>query len=242
VDSAPADGELPPMSSHAPAEQPAAPPRNPKIIPAPAPPPVRPSPPTPAYRAAPPARELSTEPARPVDTPHRPAAPPLAGPMPAPRPAAREVPTGLAQREAPPAAKPAPRRIAQEPPWRETEREILETTTDSTSFPIEDAPPAKASGNVDFAIPQPVRAWLRADRVRPAPDATRRPPAPPAAAPQSAPQSVIDVTVGKVEVTIESDPHPPLVAARRPAPRVAPPARPAPPPATGRLARQYLDR
>lgn len=238
MDSAPPDGELPPMVSHPPA-----PPRNPEIIQTPVPPPLRFSPPIATHRAAPQAPlELSTKPARSLDTPHPPGAPPLAEPIPAPRPAAREIPTRLAKREPSPAAKPDPRRTAQEPPWRDTDREILDTTTDSTSYMLEDTPPAKAPGNLEFAIPEPVRAWLRADRGRPVPDATRGPLAPPVAAPQPAAQSVIDVTIGKVEVTIESDPHPPLVAARRPAPRVTPTARPAPPPATGRLARQYLDR
>ncbi|MGA2114838.1 MAG: hypothetical protein ABSH56_08825 [Bryobacteraceae bacterium] len=48
------------------------------------------------------------------------------------------------------------------------------------------------------------------------------------------------MTIGKIEVTIESEPQPPLRAVRRAEPRAAAPSRPAP--MTGRLARQYLDR
>lgn len=54
-------------------------------------------------------------------------------------------------------------------------------------------------------------------------------------------QEQLDVTIGRIDVTIESEPLPAFRAQRR-EPRSAPSPKPAPQSATGRLARQYLDR
>jgi hypothetical protein len=117
-------------------------------------------------------------------------------------------------------------------------------TVRSESFLLDDARPAiEQPRSREFAIPEPVRTWLRQEPDRPAPAATRghSPAQAPAPAMEPAVQPVIDVTIGRVEVTIESDSPPPLRATRRPEARVAAPARPTPA-LPGRLARQYLDR
>ena len=123
-------------------------------------------------------------------------------------------------------------------------REILETTVHSESFVADDIRPAPKEPRriAEYAIPEPVRTWLRPAPERPAPIPARA--QSPAPASQPAPRRnlppAIDVSIGKIEVTIESEPQPPLRAVRRAEPRAAAPPRPAP--AAGLLARQYLDR
>jgi hypothetical protein len=54
-------------------------------------------------------------------------------------------------------------------------------------------------------------------------------------------QAQFDVTIGRIDVIIEAEPQPAVRTQRR-EPRAISPAKPAPLSATGRLARQYLDR
>jgi len=105
-------------------------------------------------------------------------------------------------------------------------------------------PPARKEREREFVIPESVRSWFRveADRPdRPAAVATAVAKPAPVSLAQPAVQPLIDVTIGKVEVTIESDPQLPLRASRFPQSPVARP-KPAPPPIAGPLARQYMDR
>jgi hypothetical protein len=144
----------------------------------------------------------------------------------------------------PVSAKAEPRPPIPSQPSREIYREILETTVHSESFAADDVRPAPKGPRriAEFAIPEPVRTWLRPAPERPAPIPERA--QSPAPASQPAPRRnvppAIDVSIGKIEVTIESEPEPPLRAVRRAEPRAAAPPRPAP--LAGRLARQYLDR
>jgi hypothetical protein len=188
----------------------------------------------------PPAREHRVEMTRPAEAAHSTtSAPPSSRPetskpeqLPAPA-ATRPVPRPMVP-------GPAPRGEAQ----REIGREILETTVRSESFLLDDGRRAiEQPKSSEFAIPEPVRTWLRQEPDRPAPAATRAHSPAPASAPAMEPavQPVIEVTIGKVEVTIESDSPPPLRAIRRPEARAAAPARPAPA-LPGRLVRQFLDR
>ncbi len=180
---------------------------------------------------------------------------PAAEAPPASHPSARETHMPVARRMPAPtadrtpamrttqaAANAEPRTKVQKQRW-ETDREIPETTIRSESYVLDEGPAAAESPrSVEFAIPQPVRAWLRQDSERPAaPPAARGPVAAHTPPPQPAAQPVIDVTIGKIEVTVEGEPHRPVLAVRRAAAPVAAPTRHAPPMA-GRLARQYLDR
>ena len=180
---------------------------------------------------------------RPAETISQPAAE-----APVPRPAARER-SPIAERPlaSPAVAKAEERPNLQDQSAPEIDREIVETTVRSEFFPPDDSRPrTKAPASPEFVIPEPVRQWFHADPERPAPAAAPRPAPTPALAfqpaPRPTPQPVIDVTIDKVEVILESEPHAPRLAVRRPDPRGAAPARPAPPPGAGRLARQYLDR
>jgi len=144
----------------------------------------------------------------------------------------------------PVSAKAEPRPPIPSQASREIYREILETTVHSESFVADDIRPAPKEPRriAEYAIPEPVRTWLRPAPERPAPIPARA--QSPAPASQPAPRRnlppAIDVSIGKIEVTIESEPQPPLRAVRRAEPRAAAPPRPAP--AAGLLARQYLDR
>ncbi len=92
-----------------------------------------------------------------------------------------------------------------------------------------------------FVIPEVVRTWFREETDLPIATAKGEPRPAAIAPPKPAVQPVIDVSIGKIEVTIESDSPPPLRAMRPQPSRVAAP-KPAPPPIAGRLARQYMDR
>jgi hypothetical protein len=156
--------------------------------------------------------------------------------------------TAPAPQDQPPArpasAKAEPRSAVSSQPSREIHREILESTLHSEYF-LDDVRPSSEEPRsiTEFGIPEPVRTWLRLPPEKPASSPTRA--QPPVLAPQPAPRRisppVIDVTIGKIEVTIENEPRPPLRTVRRAEPRAAAPPRPASP-AIGRLARQYLDR
>lgn len=195
-----------------------------------------------------PPREPQVDSPRPISRPAKTTSQPAAE-APIPRPAAYEVRPPVAERPpaSPAAAKAEARPNLQDQPAREIDREIVETTLRSEFFPPDDSRPGtKAHASPEFVIPDVVREWFHADPERPAPTAAPRSAPTPALAFQPAPrptrQPVIDVTIDRVEVTIESEPHAPRLAVRRPEPRGAAPARPAPPPGAGRLARQYLDR
>jgi hypothetical protein len=172
------------------------------------------------------------------------------------RPETREAPaapvaerrTASAPQQPPPAtplwAKTEPRPAVPPPPGREIHREILETTVHAEYFLDDVRPSGREPRSIpEFVIPEPVRTWLRQPPEKPASSPARVQPAVPALqpAPQRISPPVIDVTIGKIEVTIENEPSPPLHVARRIEPRAAAPPRPASP-AIGRLARQYLDR
>ena len=116
----------------------------------------------------------------------------------------------------------------QRPAWREVDEQILDVVQAVSVFAERDDPMTDRPRGAGFAVPVPTR---RQDRDRPAVSATREPQ-----------PSVIDVTIGKIEVTIEGDSRPPLKAIRPAAPRGAAPRQTVPPPRLGRLARQYLDR
>jgi len=128
-------------------------------------------------------------------------------------------------------------------PRPEAMAEISETRLRAMSFLVDDGVAMTKQPKItEFGIPQTVRAWLAEPPQQPEPTAPRsRPQAPVAvAAPRQMSQPAVEVTIGTVEVTIESEAVPPLRAARRSEPRAAAP-RPAPP-MPGGLARQYLDR
>lgn len=132
-------------------------------------------------------------------------------------------------------ASAAPRAPVPAPPGREIDQDIFETRMSSQSFLINN----DVQTNLELTIPEPVREWLRADSRRPHPAPARHLAESPA--PQPVPEQVIDVTIGKIEVCIESDSKPLLRANRRPEPRAAP-AIAALPPGPGQLSRHYLDR
>ena len=144
-----------------------------------------------------------------------------------------------------PAARSETAPAAPAPQQQKPSPEIIETMVRSASYLIEEERPAakekKDRTAAEFAIPEPVRNWLQPQTERPAPAVKPTqpaiPPAPPQ--PQTAPQPTIDVTIGRIEVTIESEPQPPLRIAPYP---VSAPRKSTPPPRAGRLARQYLDR
>jgi hypothetical protein len=156
---------------------------------------------------------------------------------PASRPAAREgqAPTAEQTPPTPKNARPAPRAPAPALPRRENDQEILETRLSSQSFLIND----DVQTNLGLTIPEPVREWLRTDSRRPHPAPARLVAESPV--PEPLPEQVIDVTIGKIEVCIESDSKPLLRANRRPEPRAAP-AIAASTPGPGQLSRHYLDR
>jgi len=154
----------------------------------------------------------------------------------------------------PPAAKPESRPAAAKTesrssvtpqPSREIHREVFETTVLSEHFLDASLPSTGEPRKItEFAIPEPVRTWLRMPPEKPASSPVRAQlpvPVPQPAAPRYSPPAAIDVTIGKIEVTIENEPQPPLRVARRAEPRAAAPRQTASP-AIGRLARQYLDR
>lgn len=115
----------------------------------------------------------------------------------------------------------------QRPAWREVDEQILDVVQAVSVFAERDGSMTDRPRGAGFAVPVPTR---RQDRDRPVVGATREP------------QPVIDVTIGKIEVTIEGESRPPLRAIRSAEPRSAAPRRTVLPPRTGRLARQYLDR
>lgn len=188
----------------------------------------------------PPAREHRVEMTRPAAAAHS-----TTSATPRSRPDRKEA-SQTEQSAAPPADwRREPRAMVQEPAPRgeargEMERET--TMVHSESFLLDDGRrTAEQPRSREFAIPEPVRTRLRQEPDWPAAAARRvHSPAPiPAREPPT--QPVIDVTIGKVEVIIESDTPPPLRAIRRQEARGAAPARPAPP-LPGPLVRQYLDR
>ena len=133
---------------------------------------------------------------------------------------------------------PIPERV----PQGDLNVEILEVQSGPLAPPMESARPVpQALKSLQNVIPESVRTWLRTEPERPAPVPSRESsPVPGARQPaaQMQPQPIIDVTIGRIEVTIEGESQLPLRAARR---TPAPP-RPSTPAGLGRLARQYLDR
>jgi len=235
VPPAPTIGELsrtPPLDA-GPRTPPARPdlPRVPETIAAPMTPAPQPMP-------LPPFAHRSVQTARPISKPVGAGAP---SPAESPHPSRPDVPqtqTRMAKRAPSPPESAKAEHIPAVPtqPWREVDHETLETVVDSTSLLAADGRSrAKEPKNTELAIPETVRSWLRPAPDRPVASATRGPA-------QASPQPVIEVTIGKVEVTIEGDVQPPLRATRRAEPRAAAPTRPAPPARTGSLARQYMDR
>ena len=145
----------------------------------------------------------------------------------------------------PAAAKTESRPPVAPQPGREVHREVFETTVLSEHFLDTGLPSTNEPRKItEFAIPEPVRTWLRLPPEKPASSPIRAQPpvpVPQPAAPRISPPAAIDVTIGKIEVTIENEPQPPLRVARRAEPRATVPPRLVSP-AIGRLARQYLDR
>jgi len=187
------------------------------------------------HSAAPAARVQRVKKLLPADRPAK-VTQPAFEPTAASRPTSRggQAPTAEQTPPTPKNAKPAPRAPAPAQPWCQADQDILETKVSSQSFLISDM-----QTNLGLTIPEPVREWLRTNSHRPHPPQTRH--AAESATPQPVPEQMIDVSIGKIEVFVESDSRPPLRAIRRPEPRAAP-AIPAPPPGPGQLARHYLDR
>lgn len=162
---------------------------------------------------------------------------------PASTPAARSAP--LPSPELPPTspkAVPQPAAMTPRPRSRAPQEEVIETTLLSRAFAVDDdRTDSKLPEPPDIPIPETVRNWLLREPAAMAARKSKRAPAPALQQEDAdSSQPAIDVTIGSVEVTIESEPAPTLRAVRRPEPRVSP-RRPAPN-AASRLARQYLDR
>lgn len=234
------------------ADQPVAPPRGPHAATAamrrfakepesPAPAPASPLPRSPGH-SAPYSREarvdLASGEARATRAASRRAsavAQPAAEATPAWKPDAEETPPRAAEHTPPAAAKPEPLAIRQRAPWREADQQIADVVRAVSFFVDDDGTVADRPRGAGFAVPAPMR---RHDPDRLVNSATRELSEMPAAVPQPP----IEVTIGKIEVTIEGDPRPPLRAIRPVEPRGGAARQPVPPPRAGRLARLYLDR
>jgi hypothetical protein len=153
-----------------------------------------------------------------------------------------ETPKPVSERPSQPAAltKPENRRAPETQTPSEAADERIEHRVRTMSFLFdENQPLSKPSKISQPELLQTARTRLQAETPQPAYTAPRVYPLAPAA-PRTPPQPPIEVTIGTVEVIVESEPQPPARVARRPEPRVAPPR--SAPPMPGGLARQYLDR
>lgn len=179
------------------------------------------------------------------------AAPPAVAPQRRLSPDPSPLPTQPIERVAAPPTPPRARDAAPPPleaPEQRTPRaasftpeQIVEREIYTSEYLVED-------GLAEIAAPAVFPASAPAVHQRSAPGAPpRSAPAPareatrPAAPSPAPPQPSLDVTIGKIEVTIEGERKPPL-RITRPAPPRVPSKRGDPPRRAGRLARLYLDR
>jgi hypothetical protein len=169
---------------------------------------------------------------------------PPAAQEPAARTQAPGSPTPMTERAPRPTAVAKSEALAgvQGQPRPEPMPEISETRVRAMSFLVDDGQTTKQTKVNELGIPETVRAWLAASPQQSEPAAPRSRPQAlfAAAASRQMSKPAVEVTIGTVEVTIESDPVPPLRATRRSEPRVAAPRHA--PQMPGGLARQYLDR